>query len=217
MCKPEPFDCNDDERNAHARLDRNPTESSTDLSLESIIMKRDDSKYDSHDQEMLESNEQILNFKDLTASTPVKVNAFENNNNSNSCSPAFEDDIREGSTSSSSEESKLANAVSLPECEIEGETKKPASLQEELEDSAYNSPTMDVNQNPVRKTRNMLTRCSSFDEGVKENSDDESVARNRSVSECQSSEKTDNLSDSATESEFASYPHRALLNKVRIS
>ncbi len=104
---------------------------------------------------------------------------------------------------------------SLPECETDL-FESSLSLREELNDSTQEDNSMDAACSS-KKTRNVLTRCSSFDESFKSNSREEVNIPGKEGnlgSERSSMERTEQFSDSATESEFASYPDRTTFSKV---
>lgn len=121
---------------------------------------------------------------------------------------------------SSTSAERFKFAVSLPECEsgaIAALDNKVSTLENCLE----RNPSIETDHSSCKKTRNVLTRCSSFEESIRSSSDDEvllmpsdNVAPMDNVPPI--AEKFDQFSDSATESEFASYPDRTPLSKVRL-
>lgn len=190
----------------------NPTEISTNLSTENTVTKECDSNYNNPDQLTDEPKEVISNINDLTSSTLLKSGISDKP--PNIYSPVLNNVSKECSTSVSLEGSKLISSTSVPECKTNNVTKEPVSLLEELVDSAFHCTEVNGHRDSTRRTKNVLTRCSSFDESVKADSDDETSLKKKKTKELHLPERTENLSDSATESEFASYPHRTLLKKV---
>lgn len=210
--------CKSYENTISSRLlcDSNSTEiSRTNLSAENTVTKECDSNYNNQDQLTNEPKEVLNNINDLTSSTLLKTDTSDKS--PNIYPPILNNASKEYSESVSPESRKLISSTSVPECKINNVTKEPVSLLEELADSAFNCTEVNGHRDSARKTKNVLTRCSSFDESVKADSDDETSFKKKKTTELHLPERTENLSDSATESEFASYPHnphRTLLNTV---
>lgn len=265
---------------------RRLTDSSTDMSVESMVIRTDTTSSEGGRTLFVERTQSTsfehvavtatsspplppppTNNGNVSASSsrnstlkrlnPVVINddddddddySVDNINLSNDSKTESADDVNESTLISSVDKegntSKLSKAATL-ECHrvprdcaetattsTEDEKEFP-SLRDELKDSGVRLANLELNnefiveQSSAKKYKNVLTRYSSFEESVKENSDDElSVVFSggggiggddggrRSLNEYQSSEKTDQCSDSATESEFASYASRSLI-KVR--
>lgn len=121
---------------------------------------------------------------------------------------------------SSTSAERFKFAVSLPECEsgaLAAVDDKFSTLENYLE----RNQSIETDHSSCKKTRNVLTRCSSFEESIRSSSDDEVLLMPRVImapmdSVPPTAEKFDQFSDSATESEFASYPDRTPLSKVSL-
>lgn len=206
------------------------TDSSTDMSVESIIMKSDLPSRNS--KELLSSNsgdrfahveitESAVRSSTLKRLNPVDIDD-PSSLDIHGSSPDKEEsvcDILENAC-----DAHLIPTSSLPECETSDIREMPTdkcrgmSLRDELKDSGIPLNTeFNYKRGSMKKFKNVLTRYSSFEESYKD-SDDEfaNCSENRSLSEYQSSDKADQYADSATESEFAAYPQRSFINKVEI-
>lgn len=224
-------DMNDEENTSkeklNQRLDCHFTDSSTDFSIESIIMNSNVRRQTIEEEQLFSNAEQLnwssdesLNFastSQASESTSSHKNDIINNDNDDKNGGLS---VRKEDINNYAEQSK-ATVSSLPECEtnIFESRDKRLSLREELKDLVQESYLHEETHSSAKRSRNVLTRCSSFEESVKSssNSDNEYnlVKENDTIFEkdfC--SEKMEQFSDSATESEFASYPSRTNLNKV---
>lgn len=120
---------------------------------------------------------------------------------------------------SSASAERFKFAVSLPECESGAHATVDDDKSSTLENRLERNQSIETDRSSCKKTRNVLTRCSSFEESVRSSSDDEVLLMPRENTAPMGSvpphvEKFDQFSDSATESEFASYPDRTPLSKV---
>ncbi|XP_065211912.1 uncharacterized protein olf186-M isoform X2 [Planococcus citri] len=218
--------------NSCGNLGRRFTDSSTDMSVESIIMKNGDDKTfsNSFDGRSVreETNENALKTCILRRLNHVDV---DESVSLDSCDDEAQDSRSEAYSrlrvavacqpSSSSEctrrigDNDYAALCDTTQCSGASSSAE-MSLQEELQHSGVALTDPATNRGSFKKLRNVLTRCSSFEESYKETSDDETVdtVASRSAQHDQSVEKVDHYADSATESEFASYTHRSLADKT---
>lgn len=206
-------------------LGRRLTDSSTDLSVQSIIMKNELSCRNNGDS--------VSSFSSRPDHPPSATGGNEETNDDtikiSTLKRVEHVDVDEPSGTTeeqnSHREHETYNLLPLPDtdyCKTTSHTRQHTSsseamsLREELFHSGIPLTDGNASRGSLKKLKNVLTRCSSFEESCKENSDDESAIANEnsSTEDYRCPEKAYHYADSATESEFASYSHRSLTNKV---